>query len=63
MSTSEVEALFAQTLLGHYEGEDAWGGGFRSAAERQPRDAPQMAPGDTTVDSGGEFNHFYPRMF
>jgi hypothetical protein len=24
MSTSEVEALFAQTLLGHYEGEDAW---------------------------------------
>ncbi|MBC7965996.1 MAG: HEAT repeat domain-containing protein, partial [Fuerstia sp.] len=24
MNTSEVEALFAQTLLGDYEGEDAW---------------------------------------
>ena len=24
MKTSEVEALFAQTLLGDYEGEDAW---------------------------------------
>ena len=24
MKTSEVEALFEQTLLGDYEGEDAW---------------------------------------
>src|SRR6266581_2731918 len=24
MNTSEVEALFAQTLLGDYEGEDGW---------------------------------------
>ena len=37
MDTAEVDALFAQTLLGEYDGEDAWTAvhALRQAGDRE----------------------------